>query len=253
MGFEPSILLSPAGLTAAASAFAASAVEMIEAFTIVLAVSVLRGPRTALAGAGAALAVLTVAVALFAPVLKLIPLDSLRLVVGVLILLFGAGWLRKAVLRAGGVLPLHDEDALFAEEQRRLGDAGGARGRIDPIGALTAFKAVLLEGTEVVFIVVAVGAGPGLLAPAVGGAAAALALVGLVGVAVHKPLSQIPENTLKFVVGVMLCGFGVFWTGEGLGVDWPGGDLALAYTAGGFLLAALAATTWLRGRTRVAA
>src|SRR5882757_6474702 len=213
---------------AVGSAFAASLVEVVEAFTIVLAVGTLRGWRPAAIGTVTALGALGLLIAVLGPLLGSLPLRPLQLVIGVLLLLFGMGWLRKAILRAAGVIPLHDEEAIFASETARLAVTGDRRrASLDWIAGLTAFKAVLLEGLEVVFIVVAVGAGRGLLVPAGLGALAACLVVLAVGIAVHRPLAKVPENTLKFGVGVMLSTFGVFWTGEGLGIDWPGQDLAL--------------------------
>lgn len=218
------------------SAFLASIVEVVEAFTIILAVATLRGWRPAVLGTGAALALLGAIVLALGPLLDRVPLHLLQLFIGVLLLLFGIGWLRKASLRAAGVIPLHDEDAIFASESAHLSEeARRKKTSLDWIAGITAFKAVLLEGLEVVFIVIAVGAGRGLLWPASLGALAACALVLVVGAFVHKPLSQVPENTLKFGVGVMLSAFGVFWTGEGLGVEWPGADLALLVFAALFL------------------
>jgi uncharacterized membrane protein len=156
------------------------------------------------------------------------------------LLLFGIGWLRKAALRAAGVIPLHDENAIFASETAQLSaEAKRRKTSLDWIAGIAAFKAVMLEGLEVVFIVIAVGAGRGLLIPASLGALAACVLVLAVGAIVHRPLARVPENTLKFGVGVVLSAFGVFWTGEGLGVEWPGHDLAL------FVFAALFLTTGL--------
>ncbi|WP_259779491.1 COG4280 domain-containing protein [Aestuariispira ectoiniformans] len=227
---------------AISAAFLASVVEVVEAFTIVLAVATLRGWRPAIGGTLAALAVLAAIVGLLGPVLNYVPLHSLQLVIGVLLLLFGVGWLRKAALRAGGVIPLHDEDAIFATEMSELNEEAQRRHKsLNWIAGIVAFKAVLLEGLEVVFIVIAVGAGRGLLVPASIGALAACLLVLCIGAIVHRPLSQVPENTLKFGVGVMLSAFGVFWTGEGLGIDWPGQDWALLLFAGLFLLAGLLA------------
>jgi len=229
------------------SAFLASLVEVVEAFTIVLAVGTLRGWRPALAGLLAALAVLGLLVALLGPLLDQVPLHLLQLVIGILLLLFGMGWLRKAILRTAGVIALHDEEAIFAAESAQLArNAARRSASLDWIAGLTAFKAVLLEGLEVVFIVIAVGAGRGLVWPAAVGALAACLAVLLVGVLVHKPLARVPENTLKFGVGVMLSSFGVFWTGEGLGIDWPGQDLALPVFAAIFLVCALATATLLR-------
>ena len=229
------------------AAFMASLVEVVEAFTIVLAVATLRGWRPAVCGTVGALAVLALLVVALGPLLDRVPLNVLQLVIGVLLLLFGMGWLRKAILRAAGVLPLHDEDAIFAAEAESLAGETARRGRsLDWIAGLAAFKAVLLEGLEVVFIVVAVGAGRGLLWPASLGALAACAAVLAVGALIHKPLSRVPENTLKFAVGIMLSAFGVFWTGEGLGVEWPGHDLALFAFAGVFLLVGVATVVLLR-------
>jgi uncharacterized membrane protein len=161
--------------------------------------------------------------------------------------LFGLGWLRKAILRAARTIPLLDEDAIFAAESAQLAEATGQRPvSLDWIAGLAAFKAVLLEGLEVAFIVIAVGAGRGLLWPAALGALAACLAVLTVGVIVHKPLAKVPENTLKFGVGVMLSAFGVFWTGEGLGIDWPGQDVALVAFAALFLGVGLMTASVLR-------
>lgn len=220
------------------AAFLGSLVEVVEAFTIVLAVGTVRGWRPAFAGTGAGLAVLVLLVIVLGPVLDRIPLRALQLVVGTLLLLFGLRWLRKAILRAAGILALHDEAAAFAEETAHLSDsARHASAHLDWIAGLTAFKAVVLEGVEVVFIVIAVGAGRDLLWPASLGALAACALVLIIGLIVHRPLARVPENTLKFGVGIMLSAFGVFWTGEGLGVEWPGHDAAILVFAAIFLAA----------------
>lgn len=235
------------------SAFLASVVEIVEAFTIILAVATLRGWRPAVLGTAAALAVLAAIVLALGPLLDRVPLHLLQLVIGVLLLLFGIGWLRKAALRMAGVIPLHDEEAIFAAETAQLGEEALRRKTsLDWIAGITAFKAVLLEGLEVVFIVIAVGAGRGLLWPASLGALAACALVLLGGAVVHRPLSRVPENTLKFGVGVMLSAFGVFWTGEGLGVEWPGADLALFVFAALFLGAGLLAASLARTSVREA-
>lgn len=229
------------------AAFLASLVEVVEAFTIVLAVGILRGWRPAALGTSAALAVLGLVIFVLGPLLDQVPLHLLQFVIGMLLLVFGMGWLRKAILRAAGIIPLHDEAAIFASESAQLADAGGRpRASLDWIAGLTAFKAVLLEGLEVVFIVIAVGAGRGLLWPASLGALAACAAVLIVGIIVHKPLAKVPENTLKFGVGVMLSAFGVFWTGEGLGIDWPGQDIALVVFAGLFLVVGLGTAIGLR-------
>lgn len=231
------------------AAFAASLVEVVEAFTIVLAVGSTRGWRAAWVGTAAALAVLAATVAVVGPALLRIPLHVLQLVVGVLLLLFGLGWLRKAILRAGGVLAQRDESALYARATRELGQpAAGATDAAarDWIGVITVFKAVLLEGMEVAFTVLAIGAGHDLILEASLGAAAACALVLAVGMVLRQPLARVPENGLKFAVGVLLTAFGVFWTGEGLGLAWPGAELALLALIGGFAAVGLAAARALR-------
>ena len=238
-------------LTTAAPAisatFFASLVEVVEAFTIVLAAGTLRGWQAAVTGTAAGLAVLALIVVALGPLLDQVPLHWLQLVIGVLLLLFGMGWLRKAVLRAAGIIPLHDENAAFAAEAANLSDATAPRlGGFDWLGGVMAFKAVLLEGLEVVFIVIAVGAGRGLLLPASLGALAACVVVLAIGAIVHRPLSRLPENTLKFAVGVILCAFGVFWTGEGLGIAWPGADLMILFFGSAFLLVGLGAVAVVR-------
>jgi Ca2+/H+ antiporter, TMEM165/GDT1 family len=225
---------------AVGAAFVASLVEVVEAFTIVLAAGTIRGWRAAVAGTAAGLVVLAAIVVALGPVLGRVPLRPLQLVIGVLLLLFGMGWLRKAVLRAAGIVPLHDENAAFATETATLNEATTPRrSGYDWLAAVMAFKAVLLEGLEVVFIVIAVGAGRGLLLPASLGALAACVVVLAVGAIVHRPLARVPENTLKFAVGVILCAFGVFWTGEGVGIAWPGGDLLILFFGAVFVLVAL--------------
>lgn len=209
-----------------AAAFLGSFVEVVEAFTIILAVGLSQGWRPAFIGTAAALGVLAVLVLLLGPLLELIPIEALQFVIGTLLILFGLRWLRKAILRASGLIPLRDEARAFEKETDQLRRRSAER-RADWLAGAAAFKAVLLEGTEVVFIVIAVGAGRGLTGYASLGAAAACLLVLVIGLAVHKPLSRVPENTLKFTVGLLLTSFGVFWTGEGLGADWPGADLSL--------------------------
>lgn len=232
---------------AVGAAFLASIVEVVEAFTIVLVVAMLRGWKPAVLGTGAALFTLSAVVVILGPLLDKAPLNMLQLVIGVLLLLFGIGWLRKAALRAGGVIPLHDENAIFAEETAELSaEVRRQKTSQDWIAGIAAFKAVLLEGLEVIFIVVAVGAGRGLLWSASLGALAACVLVLVIGAIAHRPLARVPENTLKFGVGVMLSAFGVFWTGEGLGVDWPGHDLALFVFAALFLATGLMAAHMVR-------
>jgi uncharacterized membrane protein len=229
--------------------FLASAVEAVEALTIVLAVGVVRGWRSTLLGVGAAAVVLAAIVAALGPALRLIPISTLRLVVGALLLTFGLQWLRKAILRAGGYKSLHDEAAAFASGSAEAGSvAAPAAGRMDWYSFTVAFKGVLLEGLEVAFIVVGFGSTQGRLGLAAGAAAAAVVLVVAVGVAVRGPLERVPENTLKFVVGVLLTGFGIFWGGEGAGVEWPGSDLAILALVGFVALVSVLLTRGLRRR-----
>jgi uncharacterized membrane protein len=237
------------------AAFLASLVEAVEALTIVLAVGVVRGWRPALAGTGMALALLAVLVATFGPSLSLIPIAWLQIAIGVLLVLFGMRWLRKAVLRASGAIPLRDEAAAYSSEVRDLQRRVGLVAQWDVIGVATSFKAVMLEGIEVVFIVIALGTVGNALVPASIGAIAAGILVTLVGVMLHRPLARVPENALKFAVGIMLSSFGTFWLGEGYGLAWPGADLAIPGLMAGFAAAALLGL-WLirlvqRSRTAV--
>jgi uncharacterized membrane protein len=228
-----------------AAAFLASLVEMVEALTIVLAVGTTRGWRSAFWGVAAAVAALGVVIALLGPALSTIPIDALRLVVGTLLLIFGLQWLRKAILRATGLKAKHDEDAIYAEEIADL-RAHAARNAHDWYAFTVAFKGVFLEGLEVAFIVVTIGGTQHNVALATLGALAALVVVVIVGLKVHAPLSRVPENTLKFGVGVMLCSFGLFWSGEGAGVDWPGGDVLLLGLVGFVLVFSLGLVAWLR-------
>ncbi len=221
---------------AALPAFLASIVEFVEALTIVLAVGATRGWRSALLGALAATVALALIILAFGPALARVPLSLLQLVVGVLLLFFGMRWLRKAVLRYAGVIALHDEASIYAKQVRALASGPASGSRIDAMGFATAFQAVALEGLEVVFIVIALGTTAGALVPAsIGAAAAGLFVIGG-GAALHRPLANVPENSLKFVVGIMLSAFGTFWTGEGLHAAWPGNDVALLGLIAGFVL-----------------
>jgi uncharacterized membrane protein len=235
-------------LAATSSAFLASMVEAVEAFTIILAVATIQGWRPAVAGALAGLIGLAVLVAALGPALGYVPVVWLELAIGALLLLFGLRWLRKAILRSAGAIPLHDETATFAAETAQLRDQARRRQRAAWIAGLIAFKAVLLEGLEVVFIVIAVGAGGGLLRPAALGAVAAGVLVLATGCVARRPLARVPENALKFGVGVLLSAVGVFWSGEGLGVPWPDGDWTLLGLIFAFLLPCLAAIAIVRRR-----
>ena len=217
-------------------AFLASLVEFVEALTIVLAVGVTRGWRSAMLGSIAAAALLALLVLAFGPALTRFPVSILQLVIGILLLFFGLRWVRKAVLRYAGAIALHDEATIYAKQMRLLEAERGAPEAIDWIGFMTAFKAVALEGLEVVFIVIAVGATAGALVPASIGAALAGVIVIGAGFALNKPLASVPENTLKFCVGIMLSAFGTFWTGEGLHVAWPGADLILLALIAGYAI-----------------
>jgi len=235
------------------SAFLASAVEFVEALTIVLAAGVTRGWRSSLTGLAAATVALAVIVAAFGPALKLIPIDALRLVVGALLLAFGLQWLRKAILRASGYKALHDEDAIFAEEAEAARAAGSeTRAGLDWYGFTLSFKGVLLEGLEVAFIVVTFGSTQGNIGLAALGAAIALVLVAVVGVAVRAPLSRVPENTMKFAVGVMLTTFGIFWSTEGVGAHWPGDDASLPVVLAFVILLSFCSVTLLRRQRSLA-
>jgi uncharacterized membrane protein len=231
------------------SAFLASAVEMVEALTIVLASGLARGWRSSLIGVGAATLALAVVVAALGPALTLIPINALRLVVGGLLLTFGLQWLRKAILRAGGFKPLHDEDEIFARELREAETAPrDAQARIDWYGFTLSFKGVFLEGLEVAFIVLTFGSTNNNIPLAALGAAAAIVLIGIVGVLARAPLARVPENTLKFAVGVLLTTFGIFWGAEGAGANWPGEDAAVLGVLAFVLLLSFAMVALLRRR-----
>lgn len=236
----------------AVAAFLASLVEFVEALTVVLAVGVVRGWRGALMGSGAALLALLGISATVGQALAHIPLDAVQLAVGALLLLFGMRWLRKAILRAAGVIALHDEAAIYSQQSQALNQLGGIGARWDKVAFATAFKITMLEGIEVVFIVIALAAGGvGFLLPASVGALAALIVVVALGIAVHRPLSRIPENMLKFLVGVLLSAFGTFWVGEGLDFAWPGKDWSILGLIAGFLIAAVIAVPACRTRAPI--
>ena len=208
--------------------FLASAVEAVEALTVVLAVGVTRGWRSPLIAAGAATLALAAVIAIFGPALTRIPIDILRLIIGTLLLIFGLQWLRKAILRASGYKALRDEEALYEREIAEARAAGTAiRAGMDWYAFTLAFKGVFLEGLEVAFIVLTFGTTQGSIPLAALGAGLALALVVVAGGLVHRPLSRVPENTMKFSVGLMLSTFGIFWSVEGVGIDWPGQDVAI--------------------------
>jgi uncharacterized membrane protein len=231
------------------SVFLACTVEGVEALTIVLAVGTTRGWRSTWSGVGAGLLSLAVIVAALGPALTAIPLDALRLVVGALLLIFGLQWLRKAILRASGFKALHDEEAIYLRqtEAARAATVPVRTGLVSDWYAFTiAFKGVLLEGLEVAFIVLTFGANQGSIPLAAAGAVAAIVAVVSVGFAVRQPLARVPENTLKFAVGVMLTSFGTFWGSEGAGAHWPGKDAALLALVAVFAVTALGLVQWLK-------
>jgi uncharacterized membrane protein len=230
----------------AVSVFLACAVEAVEALTIVLAVGTTRSWPSAFAGVGAALLALAVLVAAVGPAITSLPINVLRVVVGALLLIFGLQWLRKSVLRWAGLKALHDEEATFAQERQAARAVGQPAGEFDAYSFTIAFKGVLLEGLEVVFIVLTFGANQHNVGLAAAAAAAAVALVALAGLAARAPLALVPENTMKFSVGVMLTSFGMFWGAEGAGASWPAGDAALLAIVPAVALVSLGMVQWLR-------
>jgi uncharacterized membrane protein len=233
------VKVNSSALVLIAAVFLASAVEMVEALTIVVAAGVTRGWRSALEGAAAAVAVLGVLVATLGPaIVRWVPLDSLRVVVGGILLVFGLQWLRKAVLRATGYKAKHDEDAIFATQVRQMGSVARLPAGHDHVGFAVAFKGVFLEGLEVIIIVLTLGATDHNLGLAAVAAAAAAIIVAGVGAIVARQLAGVPENAMKMVVGIMLISFGSFWSGEGIGVHWPGSDLAIPVLVGVYATAA---------------
>jgi uncharacterized membrane protein len=238
--------MSGAELGLVVSVFLACAVEAVEALTIVMAVGQTRSWPSALAGAGAAALALGVVVAVGGTAITHVPLDTLRVVVGVLLLLFGLQWLRKAILRAAGRKALHDELGEYEHEVDAAREAGRPAGRWDPYSFAVAGKGVLLEGFEVAIIVITFGANQHRIGLAALAAGLAVVAVVAAGVAVRAPLARVPENTMKFAVGVMLCSFGIFWTAEGAGFEWPGGDAFLLVLIASMLGASLLAVASLR-------
>jgi uncharacterized membrane protein len=238
----------------ASAAFLASAVEFVEALTIVLVVGVTINWRSSLVGAFAAAVTLAVIVGtLGVAIVQFVPIDVLRLVVCIILILFGLKWLKKSILRYSGLKALHDEEAIFEEKMAEIRARGGTiEQRLHPFGVALAYKAVLLEGLEVAFIVITFGSSLsstassyGILSAALGATAAGI-LVILAGWLVKAPLSKVPENTLKFVVGIMLTSFGTFWAGEGFGYNWPLSDLFIPILAALYLAASFLLVTWLK-------
>jgi|SRR5579872_739140 len=234
-----------------AAVFLASAVEMVEALTIVVAAGTTRGWRPAFEGVGAALLALAALVAVLGPaIVTYVPLSALRVVIGGVLLVFGLQWLRKAVLRSSGLQARHDEDAIFARNVAELSKTGtGARAH-DALGFTVAFKGVFLEGLEVVIIVLTLGATAHRLGLAALSAGAAAVVVAAVGVVVARQLSMVPENAMKMGVALMLVSFGTFWSGEGLGVHWPGSDLAIVALVGFYAVLAWLSASVLKKASR---
>jgi uncharacterized membrane protein len=228
--------------------FLACLVEAVEAVTVVLAVGLTRGWTSAVQGVTAGVLVLAAIVAALGPALTVVPIDTLRLVVGALLLIFGLGWLRKAILRASGLKALHDEAAIYDREADKARSAarGGRWVIADGYGFTLTFKAVVLEGLEVAFIVLTFGTNAHHILPAAAAAIAAILVVTAAAVRLRAPLARVPENTLKFAVGVLLTSFGIFWGAEGAGVSWPGADVSLLWLVPMVLIVALGMVRWLR-------
>jgi Ca2+/H+ antiporter, TMEM165/GDT1 family len=237
--------------TSILASFLASLVECVEALTVVLAVGSVRGWRSALTGTATAIAVLLTIIAALGTALAHIPLPIVQLAVGTLLLLFGLRWLRKAILRSAGQIPLHDEQSAFQKETEAMYRLGRGPATWDKVAFAAAFHITMLEGTEVVFIVIAIGAGhTGMLLPASIGALIALLVVIALGLILHRPLARVPENTLKFIVGVLLSAFGTFWVGEGLHLQWPGADWSIPALITAYLMLALAIVPLCRSRAQ---
>jgi Ca2+/H+ antiporter, TMEM165/GDT1 family len=237
--------------TSIIASFLASLVECVEALTVVLAVGSVRGWRSALIGSATAIAVLFVIIAALGTALTRVPLHILQLTVGTLLLLFGLRWLRKAILRAAGLISLHDEQAAFTKNTEAMRQLTHGPAPWDKIAFAAAFNITMLEGTEVVFIVIAIGAGhAGMLLPASLGAVAALLVIIALGLILHRPLARVPENTLKFIVGVLLSAFGTFWVGEGMGLPWPAADWSILALIAAYLAVALELVPICRSRSQ---
>jgi Ca2+/H+ antiporter, TMEM165/GDT1 family len=240
--------------TSVIASFLASLVECVEALTVILAVGSVRGWRSALIGAATAIVVLLAIIAALGTALTRIPLPVIQLVVGTLLLLFGLRWLRKAILRSAGLIPLHDEQAAFAKNRETMRNLGIGHAAWDKVAFAAAFNITMLEGTEVVFIVIAIGAGgTGMLLPASLGAVAALLVVIALGLILHRPLARVPENTLKFTVGVLLSAFGTFWVGEGMHLAWPADDWSILALMAAYLAIALVMVPICRSQSQAPA
>ncbi|MGO9320889.1 MAG: COG4280 domain-containing protein [Solirubrobacteraceae bacterium] len=245
--------MSGADVGLAVSVFLACAVEAVEALTIVLAVGTTRSWSSAMSGVGAATVTLAAIVAALGPALTALPIDLLRVLVGGLLLVFGLQWLRKAILRSAGLKAKHDELQTFREETEAARTAGERRAGFDGYAFTISFKGVLLEGLEVAFIVLTFGANQHRIPLAAAAAGLAVLVVAAAGVAARAPLARVPENTMKFAVGVMLSSFGMFWGAEGAGAAWPGDDAALLAIVPGVLVAAIAMAWTVRRAVDAAA
>jgi uncharacterized membrane protein len=240
--------MSGAEIGLALSVFLACAVEAVEALTIVLAVGTTRSWSSAMSGVIAAMLTLAAIVVALGPALTSLPIDVLRIAIGGLLLIFGLQWLRKAVSRLARLKAMHDEIEIYREEREAARSAGEPHSWFDGYSFTVSFKGVLLEGIEVVIIVLTLGANQHRIGLAAAAAGVAVLLVLLGGAAVRAPLARVPENTMKLAVGVMLSSFGIFWTAEGAGAHWPGGDAALLVIIPVVLTVALSVATILRGR-----
>lgn len=242
------------GIYGALSSFLGTGVEFIEALTIILAVGAVRGWKSAVLGGLSAVVVLGVLVAIIgAPLVHIMEVRWVQLIVGLFMLLFGIRWLRKAILRYSGLKSLHSEADNYEEELARQQAAGEVAQGIDKFAFATAFSGTFLEGLEAIFIVITFGLSTKSMGPAVMGAAAAFVVIALLGVALRKPLSAVPENTMKFVVGVMLTSFGAFWAGESMKVAWPQGDVSIIYLIATLIVMSFLLVQWIKAALKKSA
>jgi uncharacterized membrane protein len=231
-------------LFAFGAAFLGSAVESTEALTIVLAVGLTRGWRSPLYGTVLALVSLAVLVVVFGQlIVQRVPDSVLKLIIGTLLLLFGLRWLHKAVLRSAGVVAMHDEEHAY---EQTVSEVRRAVTRQDWVGFVIAFKGVFLEGLEVVFIVVAVGGTSVYFPWAVAGGLLAMVVIAAAGVVIRKPLARVPENTLKYAVGIALTSLGTFWVAEGMGASWPLDFVSILFLAVAYFAASRLAIELIR-------
>jgi uncharacterized membrane protein len=241
--------MTTSAVVLALAVFGASCVEMVEALTIVVASGTSRGWRSALEGAAVAVLVLAAIVgAVGVPLIHLVPINALRVVVGALLLVLGLNWLRKAILRSSGHIAIHDEDLIYAKTVASLSGEDTKVKRRDAVGFVVAFKGVFLEGTEVVLIVLSLGSSDHRMLLASLSAAVAIVLVTGVGIVFARQLSEVPENAMKMSVGIMLCSFGIFWTGEGAKINWPGSDVFILALIGIFLVVTYLGIALMRHR-----